>query len=74
MNLDSVLRWRNEQEDKLRTAGHPSGSGIMTSAEVERFVQFFERVSRDTEAQVERTADVVLTLDEDHDIQSVKYA
>ncbi len=66
VNFESVLRWRSVQEDKLRTTTHSTGSGIMTSATLERFVQFFERVSRNTETQVEHIADVVFTQDDNH--------
>lgn len=73
-NSESIVHWRSEQEEKLQAGGHASGSGIMTSAEIERFVQFFERVSRDTEAQLERVADVVITQDENHRVQAVRHA
>jgi D-glycerate 3-kinase len=72
-DLDSVLRWRSEQEEKLRMSEHAAGDKIMTSPEIRRFIQFFERVSRNTEARVERIADVVLAQDEDHGIRAVEY-
>ena len=72
-NLESVLRWRSEQEEKLRTARHSQGSGIMSRTEIERFVQFFERVSKNTEQQVEQVADVVIVLGEDHQVRMVEY-
>jgi hypothetical protein len=52
---------------------HAAGHKIMTPPEIERFIQLFERVSRNTEARVERIADIVFTHDEDHGIQAVEY-
>ena len=71
-NFESVLRWRTVQEDKLRSATRSPGSSIMTSAELEQFVQYFERVSRNTEAQVERIADVVFTQDDNHRVTGIR--
>jgi D-glycerate 3-kinase len=73
LNFDSVLRWRREQEKKLRMSAQAGGHKIMTPPEIERFIQLFERVSRNTEARVERIADIVFTHDQDHGIQAVEY-
>ena len=72
-NPASVLQWRCDQEEKLKAARSSTGSGIMTRSEIERFLQFFERVSRNTETEVERIADLVISQDENHLVRAIEY-
>lgn len=69
--FESVLHWRSVQEEKLRDSADPFSQGIMADEELARFVQFFERVSRDTEQQVRQMADVVITQDESHRVLTI---
>jgi D-glycerate 3-kinase len=55
-----VAGWRLEQEHKLRERT----KGGMTDAEVMRFVQHYERLSRWIDAEAPARADVVVRLDE----------
>ncbi|HNP64310.1 MAG TPA: hypothetical protein PKH39_10290 [Woeseiaceae bacterium] len=48
-------------------------TAYMTSSEVWRFVQFFERVSRYAEAQVEPDTNLVITQNADYSIRAVEY-
>lgn len=59
--FDVVPTWRWQQEMTLQAA-HPDRVA-MTNAQVERFVQFFERVSRQALREVPRIADRVVWLD-----------
>ncbi|MFI2811350.1 MULTISPECIES: phosphoribulokinase [unclassified Microbulbifer] len=61
-DMASVLEWRRLQEEKLREA---TGGG-MSDAEVERFVQHYERVTRTLLDEMPRRADCVLELGRDH--------
>jgi|SRR5690606_22741872 len=59
--FDIVPRWRWQQEQSLQ-AGHP-GRPSMDRAQVERFVQFFERTSRQALRTLPAIADAVAPLD-----------
>lgn len=58
----SVPGWRWQQEQALRSA-HPRRRP-MTRPQVERFVQLFERVSRQALARLPRIAETTVALDE----------
>ena len=45
-DLGSVRRWRREQEHKLAARAGARARGVMSDAQLEHFVQHFERVSR----------------------------
>ena len=56
-----VPRWRWQQEQNLQAA-QPGRSG-MTRAQLERFVQFYERVSRQALRTLPGRADRIIALD-----------
>jgi len=66
--FDAVLRWRREQEHKLRRAVAGQGSALMTDADLERFVAHFERCTRQCLAELPPRCDVVLSLDSQRQI------
>jgi len=59
-SFDIVFAWRRQQERALREA---TGSG-MDDAELARFVQHYERLTRHIIAEMPGRADVVIRLDE----------
>ena len=59
--FDQVPEWRWQQECTLQAAN--PGRAAMTQAQVERFVQFFERVSRHGWARLPEIADWTRTID-----------
>lgn len=61
-DFDAVRRWRLEQEQKLGGSGRQS----MSDAEVGRFVQHFERLTRAMLESTPPRADVVVRFDEQH--------
>ncbi|MEM8942928.1 MAG: hypothetical protein AAGC91_12300 [Pseudomonadota bacterium] len=63
-----VLRWRTEQEDKLRAAVGNSGSAIMNDRELRRFIAHYERHTRQCLRDLPAVVDVLLTLDSDRRI------
>lgn len=67
----TVFKWRLEQETKLRQACHGNETRIMTDAEVARFIQLFERLTRASEATLAAKADVVIDLGHDHQASSI---
>lgn len=70
-SFEKVLEWRSLQESKLRErlrgrrrpgAGPPG----MTEAELERFVQYYERLTRHMLKTMPDYADAVIDIDENH--------
>jgi D-glycerate 3-kinase len=70
-DLDSVRRWRREQEHKLAARTGAAAHGLMSDTQLEHFVQHFERVSRHMLRDLPSRADVVLSLGADHQVAAV---
>jgi len=70
-DMQAVLRWRGEQEDKLARNSATSGK-IMDTAALARFVSHFERLTRHQLMQLPQYADVVFELDQNHRIVCVR--
>ena len=64
-DLQSALAWRREQERKLQ-ADAGAAQGVMDAAQLERFAQHFERISRHMLATAPHAADCVLQLSAGH--------
>lgn len=67
-DMACVLEWRRLQERKLRARG----GGGMEDAEIERFVQHYERVTRNLLREMPARADCVLELGRDHRIEGLR--
>ena len=61
-SFEVVARWRKEQEAKLRAKAGAAG-GTMTDAQIDRFVQYYERLTRFILAEMPSRADAVVALD-----------
>lgn len=61
-NFDCVASWRKEQEAKLRAA-NPDKPNVMSEAQIDQFVQYFERLTKHGLATLPQQCDVVLHLD-----------
>lgn len=82
-SMGAVKRWRTEQERKLAErfegapkvgddAGRPAPEvRIMSEQELDRFIMHYERITRHCLAEMPERADVVLELDEDHNLRRV---
>lgn len=64
----SVIEWRLLQEQKLRD----STNGGMTDNKVREFTQYFERLTRHQLATLPEVADVLIKLDESHEIKCIE--
>ncbi|MEN9578787.1 MAG: hypothetical protein RJA70_1796 [Pseudomonadota bacterium] len=71
-SMDCVLSWRRKQEDKLR-AERGNEHGVMSDAEVARFVMHYERLTRHLLATLPALADVVIPLEEDHTMREPRF-
>jgi len=73
-NFDAILRWRNEQEEKLAESSHHDAANIMSREQIARFIQRYERLTRANLETLSTVADVVLELDDDHGCARSYYA
>ena len=65
--LDAVRRWRLQQE------GERPPEQRLSAADVSRFVEHYERVTRRMLASLPSTADVVVDLDDDHRVSGLRF-
>jgi D-glycerate 3-kinase len=62
---ETVVQWREQQEADLRASSSSAGPGVMSPAQVKRFVQHFERITRAILAEMPLRADRVIRLGPD---------
>ncbi len=72
-DLDCVLRWRTEQEEKLAASTSARKTHIMSKSQIERFTQHYERITRQNLVSVALIADVQLDFGQDHQVVSAHY-
>lgn len=65
-----VRRWRTQQEEALR-ATNGDAPGIMTDAEIARFVQFYERLTRHILDEMPGRAAITLQLAPDRSVRGI---
>ena len=63
-SFDTVFNWRKEQEAKLAlTVADKENSGVMTDAELENFIQHYQRLTEHSLNTQAKNMDVVFELD-----------
>jgi len=68
--MEKVFEWRSLQEQKL-AATHGEQSGVMTAEQVARFVMHYERITHTNLEEMPDRADLVLKLNDDHQIYEI---
>lgn len=71
-NFKKVYEWRGLQEQKLESGKSPTASAVMNTDQLKRFIQHYERITRQCRLHLPATADVVLTINERHQIESMQ--
>ena len=66
-----VLKWRLLQEKKLRITG--KGNKIMSDNKVENFVMYYERITKHMLKTLPKKADIVISIDNKHRLESLKF-
>lgn len=61
-SFDVVLKWRIQQEQELREQATGDRSKVMSDAEIARFIQHYERLTRHTLIEMPGRADLVIRL------------
>ena len=72
-DMESVLRWRSKQERKLIAGTSAQEPGVMNKAQLEEFVQYFERLSQVAMAELPKVANVTLMLDSSHQVGEIHF-
>lgn len=73
-SFDCVFRWRCEQEEKLaHIAAADSRSALMSVTDIQRFIQFYQRLTSQSLATVPPRANYLYQLDEERTIQSMTH-
>lgn len=67
--FDVVQGWRTQQEAALRAGG---GSAVMSDAEIARFIQHYERLTRHILDEMPARADLVVALDAQRGVTAVR--
>ena len=65
-DFEAVLRWRLEQEHKLRASAGTDAPAVMSDEQIAEFIQHFERITTHNLAVLPGTADAVIELGDDH--------
>jgi len=73
--FEVVYGWRREQEIGLafRRQAPPPATASMSDAQLRRFIQHYERLTRHLLAEMPARADVVLELDAQRRVQAMRY-
>lgn len=75
--FEQVYQWRRLQEEKLGQSLGPENSQnmrVMNEGELRRFIQHYERLTRHMLDTLPPCADVLIELDEDHQISSARFS
>lgn len=74
-DFDSIRRWRIEQEAKLAASNtsDSAASAIMDERAVIRFIQHYERLTQHNLSEMPDSADVVLSLNNRHQVTDMRY-
>lgn len=71
-SFDVVLKWRSQQEHELRAkAQGGAASAVMSDAELARFIQHYERLTRHILIEMPGRADLVIRLGPDRSVVGV---
>lgn len=65
-DMESVRRWRYQQEQRL--AERQPGKAIMSEQEIDRFIMYFERITKRMLKDMPKVANLTLYLDERHQV------
>lgn len=71
-SFDCVFRWRQEQEEKLKTKHHNCGVGLMSDVEIARFIQHYQRITEHNLTRLPQQVDYLFSLDEQRHIVSTR--
>lgn len=71
-SFECVYQWRLQQEQKLLQGANGSGGRIMNAAQVARFIQHYERLTRECLEHLPRRVDYLYRLDDQRGISALQ--
>ena len=71
-SFERVFEWRGLQEQKLAQQVDSNSDAVMDESQLQRFIQHYERVTRSCLQKLPAQADIVLTLNDQHGIDSLR--
>ena len=71
--IKAVHNWRQEQEAKLAQKSDSLSMGIMNETQMSKFMQHYERLTRENLNHLPLLADVTMDLNENHQVTSTFY-
>lgn len=72
-DFQHVYKWRLLQERRLAETAPADSPGIMNAKEITRFIQYYERITRNNLDQLPKIADVIFELDDKQHIANSRY-
>lgn len=72
-SFEKVYEWRGLQEQKLAQSGTEIKHAVMDEKQLQRFIQHYERITRLCLKELPGQADIVLKLNDEHGIESLKF-
>ncbi len=67
-SFEAIYRWRLQQEQKLAAVAGIDSDGLMNEHDIRRFLQFYERLTRENLNAMPDMAAIVFILDEAHQV------
>ncbi|MCK4709050.1 MAG: phosphoribulokinase [Gammaproteobacteria bacterium] len=71
-SFEKVYEWRGLQEQKLAKQNKREKNAVMDERQLHRFIQHYERITRSCLKKLPASADIVLYLNGNHAIESIK--
>jgi D-glycerate 3-kinase len=71
-SFDCVYQWRLQQEQKLLQGTNGSGGRIMNAAQIARFIQHYERLTRECLEHLPQRVDYLYRLDDQRGISALQ--
>lgn len=73
-SFEKVYEWRGLQEQKLAGQNIQKNHALMNEHQLQRFIQHYERITRQCMEKLPDQADIVVTLNGEHAIESIQLA
>jgi D-glycerate 3-kinase len=70
--FEAVFAWRLQQEEELRASAGPNAAGVMDAAQLARFVEHYERLTRHILVEMPGRADITVRLAEDRAVLAIE--
>ena len=70
-SFEYVFKWRLLQEKKLKVFS--KGKKIMNNTEINKFIMYYERITRQMLKDLKYNSDIVIKVDKKHRLNSIRF-